>query len=44
MMMTKDRTACEEPRLAVARELVPVRDRERRGLTVADVLGRFMLG
>ncbi|NPU86033.1 MAG: hypothetical protein HPY65_16270 [Syntrophaceae bacterium] len=45
MKRTMDRTACEEPRLAGARELVPVRDGNReRGLTIADVLGRFMLG
>jgi hypothetical protein len=45
MKRTKDRAACEEPRLVCARELVPVRDREHeRDLTIADVLGRFMLG
>ncbi|HOI75158.1 MAG TPA: hypothetical protein PLO63_13520 [Syntrophales bacterium] len=41
----KDRAASEEPRLAGARELVPVRDKAlAQGITIADVLGRFMRG
>jgi len=45
MMRMKERAAREEPRLAGARELVPVRDKALvRGITIADVLGRFMRG
>ncbi len=45
MTRMKDRAACEEPRLAGARQLVPVRDKAlAQGITIADVLGRFMMG
>ncbi len=45
MMRMKDRTILDEPRLAGARELVPVRDKSLvRGITIADVFGRFMPG
>ncbi len=45
MKRMENRTAGEEPRIAAARVLTPFRDgRRETERTVADVLGRFMLG